>query len=82
DDRNGDGIRGRANTGWDVTTDRPMLGRFGWKAGEPTIRQQVAHAFAGDIGLSSAIAPLSSGDCTANQKACLDAPDGADPVEH
>lgn len=82
DDRNGDGIRGRANTGWDVTTDRPMLGRFGWKAGEPTIRQQVAHAFAGDIGLSSAIAPLSSGDCTPNQKACLDAPDGADPVEH
>ncbi len=81
DDRNGDGIRGRPNTGWDVTADKPMLGRFGWKAGEPTIRQQVAHAFAGDIGLSTAIAPLSWGDCTVNQKDCLDAPDGADPVE-
>jgi len=81
DDRNGDGIRGRPNTGWDVTADKPMLGRFGWKAGEPTIRQQVAHAFAGDIGLSTAIAPLSWGDCTVNQKQCLDAPDGADPVE-
>ena len=30
-----------------------MLGRFGWKAGVPTIAQQTAEAFAGDIGLST-----------------------------
>ncbi len=30
-----------------------MLGRFGLKAGSPTVREQSAGAFAGDIGISS-----------------------------
>ena len=34
-----------------------MLGRFGWKAGIPTITQQAAEAFNGDIGLSTTMIP-------------------------
>ena len=35
---------------------RPMLGRFGLKAGQPTIRDQAASAFVGDIGISTSAA--------------------------
>jgi CxxC motif-containing protein (DUF1111 family) len=81
DDRNGDGISGRANTGWNIEAGRPQLGRFGWKAIEPTVRQQVAGAFAGDMGLSSALAPQPWGDCTPRQEACRRAADGNDAAE-
>ena len=53
-----------------------MLGRFGHKAGNATVRQQSAGAFAGDIGISSPLVPHASGDCTPRQAACLDAPNG------
>jgi CxxC motif-containing protein (DUF1111 family) len=56
-----------------------MLGRFGWKAGVPTIAQQAAEAFAGDIGLSTTMMPFPSGDCTEKEKDCLDAPNGNSP---
>jgi CxxC motif-containing protein (DUF1111 family) len=78
DDADGDGISGRPNRVWSEEHGRPMLGRFGWKAGEPTIRQQTAHAFAADIGLSSDLAPYPSGGCTMRQDACLEAPGGGD----
>lgn len=81
DDEDGDGISGRANWSWNVAEDRLMLGRFGWKAGEPTVAQQSAHAFAGDIGISSALAATWSGDCTEAQADCYGAPDGRDPDE-
>ncbi len=76
DDADKDGISGRANEVWSVKDDRVMLGRFGWKAGNPTIRQQSADAAAGDIGLSNSLAPRPAGDCTATQTACLGAPNG------
>ena len=41
------------------------LGRFGWKAQTPSIRQQAADAFAGDIGISTPEVPKHWGDCTA-----------------
>ena len=81
DDRDGDGISGRPNMVWSVSDNKPMLGRFGWKAGEPSIRQQSGHAAAADIGLSSALAPNSSGDCTERQPICIKAPNGNDPEE-
>ncbi len=77
DDRDGDGISGRPNRVWSVEQDRPMLGRFGWKAVEPTVAQQTAHAFSNDIGLSSPLAAALWGDCTPSQTACRDAPHGA-----
>ncbi|MEX5352091.1 di-heme oxidoredictase family protein [Pseudomonas juntendi] len=77
-DRNGDGIRGRANQVWDDAAGKAVLGRFGWKAGQPNVNQQNVHAFSGDMGLTSTLLPFD--DCTPAQAACLAAPngDGAD----
>lgn len=77
DDADGDGISGRAQIVWSFEHDRPMLGRFGLKAGAPTIREQSASAFAGDIGISSPIFDAPWGDCTEAQAACRSAPDGS-----
>lgn len=76
EDRNGDGISGRANVVWSVEFDQPMLGRFGLKAGNPTVMQQSAGAFAGDIGISSPLFPNPAGECTDQQTACIQAPHG------
>ncbi len=76
EDSDGDGISGRANIVWSTEFDEPMLGRFGHKAGMPTIMEQTAAAFAGDIGISSPLYPLPHGDCTDAQVACVDAPHG------
>lgn len=77
DDLNGDGIRGRANRVWSHETQALALGRFGWKAGQPSMRQQNADAFFNDMGLST---PLLSGSaCTEQQTDCLAAPDGGAP---
>nr|WP_244437594.1 di-heme oxidoredictase family protein [Roseivivax isoporae] len=76
EDADGDGISGRAQVVWSVEHDRPMLGRFGWKAGAATVREQAAAAFAGDLGISSPLFPAGAGDCTDGQPACLSAPHG------
>lgn len=82
EDVNGDGIAGKANAVWSAEYNRPMLGRFGWKAGIATIADQTASAFAGDLGLSTYLAPFAShGECTKAQAACLAAPTGDDPKE-
>jgi CxxC motif-containing protein (DUF1111 family) len=79
DDRDGDGISGRANWVWSVEDKKLMLGRFGWKAGQPSVHQQSADAFAGDIGIGSWIAPYPWGDCTPAQTLCREAPHGGTP---
>ena len=75
-DTDGNGISGRANVVWSNEQRAPMLGRFGLKAGTPTIMHQSAIALSIDMGLSSQLFPNPSGDCTANQPDCLNAPDG------
>lgn len=69
-DADDDGISGRANVVWSAEFNQPMLGRFGLKAGTPTIRHQSAAAFAGDIGISSPLFPSGAGECTALQTDC------------
>jgi len=76
DDADGDGISGRTNVVWHADEGRVALGRFGWKAGAPSVRQQSAEAARGDIGLSSPAAPYPAGDCTEAQRTCLAAPNG------
>ncbi len=77
DDADGDGISGRANTVFSVEANATMLGRFGWKAGEPTVAQQSAGAFRGDIGISTPLFPTHHGDCQPGaQDKCLNAPHG------
>lgn len=78
DDADGDGISGRPNIVWSVEYDQPMLGRFGLKAGNPTIMQQSAGAFAGDIGISNPLFPAGSGECTPRQTQCQNAIHGND----
>ncbi|MFE0016277.1 di-heme oxidoredictase family protein [Mesorhizobium sp. NPDC059054] len=85
DDRDGDGISGRPNMVRDALSGELTLGRLGWKAQTPSIRQQSADAFAGDIGISTPEKPQHWGDCTKAEKACLDMPNGVQerlgPVE-
>lgn len=76
DDRNGDGISGKPNLVRDFPGGPIKLGRFGWKAQTPSIRQQSADAFAGDIGISTPEVPRPSGDCTAAQVQCQNMPNG------
>lgn len=57
DDKNGDGISGRLNYVWDGAKKGRAVGRFGWKANQPTLRQQAAEAFNGDLGITSAEHP-------------------------
>jgi CxxC motif-containing protein (DUF1111 family) len=68
DDKDGDGISGRANRVWDATAKTTRLGRFGWKANQPDVRQQVAGAFNGDIGITTAIFPKDTGSPAQEQK--------------
>lgn len=70
DDADGDGISGRANIVWSQVHNQPILGRFGLKAGNPTVLEQSASAFVGDIGISNPIFPAGSGECTDLQADC------------
>ena len=77
DDADGDGISGRAKFVWDIRRSKMALGRFGWKAGQPTAEQQAAGAFLGDIGITSSLFPQEN--CPPDQEACLLAPNGGEP---
>ena len=81
DDLNNDGISGRPAWSRNMSTQNLQLGRFGWKAGQPTLDQQNQVAFNGDIGLSTPQQSAPSGDCTINQSTCLWAPSG-DSVQY
>ncbi|MEZ5797357.1 MAG: di-heme oxidoredictase family protein [Paracoccaceae bacterium] len=76
EDADGDGISGRAQIVPSVEFGVPMLGRFGLKAGAPTVKEQSAGAFSGDMGLSTWLDPDPAGDCTAAQISCRAAPNG------
>lgn len=77
DDEDGDGISGRPNYVWDVANGRTVLGRFGWKANEPTVAQQVAGAFLGDMGITTPLFPEQN--CTDAIAGCSTAADGGTP---
>ena len=76
DDRNGDGISGKANWVKDKADGEVKLGRFGWKAGAPSIRVQSASAFSGDIGISTPLVDRPYGDCTPAETECFAMPTG------
>jgi CxxC motif-containing protein (DUF1111 family) len=60
---------GHPNHVWDVAQQKTALGRFGWKANQPTAEQQTLGAFLGDIGITSTLFPTKN--CPAAQKECL-----------
>ncbi|QBZ91456.1 c-type cytochrome [Pseudomonas viciae] len=75
--RENNGIAGRPNQVWDDAQQKTVLGRFGWKAGQPNLNQQNVHAFSGDMGLTTRLRPFD--DCTETQVDCKRAPSGNGP---
>jgi CxxC motif-containing protein (DUF1111 family) len=71
-----DGVSGKPAWSLDPQTGKRVLGRFGWKAGQPSIASQAAHAFAGDMGLSTPLLPDPYGDCSDRQAKCRELPHG------
>lgn len=77
DDRDGDGISGRANRVVPASTGLRALGRFGWKAEQATVLDQTAAAFVGDMGITSRL--FVHENHTPAQEACADAAGGGEP---
>ncbi|BDS09326.1 di-heme oxidoreductase family protein [Aureispira anguillae] len=73
-DLDADGISGKANYVYNQETHTMDLGRFGWKSGHPNVRQQVAGAFVGDIGITSSL--FRNENHTNLQPDCQAAPNG------
>ena len=77
DDENNDTVSGVANVVWDNSLNSTNLGLFGWKAAQPSIRQQSADAFHNDMGLSSVHYPNGS-NCSEKQTQCNQFENGND----
>ncbi len=67
-DKNQDGISGKANKVYSFVTHSLVLGRFGWKAGKASLLEQNAAAFNGDIGITSFL--FRDEECTLVQIDC------------
>lgn len=67
-DADDDGISGKPNYVWDHVNQKISLGRFGWKANQPSLIQQTAAAFIGDLGITNYVFPdencVSGLDCS------------------
>lgn len=68
EDQNHDGISGKANI------QQGKVGRFTWKASVSSLKQQIAKAANGDMGLTNPLYP--NENCTKIQTDCLNAPKG------
>jgi CxxC motif-containing protein (DUF1111 family) len=64
------GLHGHVNEVWDVAAARASVGRFGWKANQPNLLQQVLAAFHGDMGVTSFF--FMDENCMPVQKECLE----------
>jgi CxxC motif-containing protein (DUF1111 family) len=71
------GFNGRPNFVWDDIHQRVALGRFGWKANQPSVKQQIAAAYAGDLGVTSSLYPTPN--CPPVQVDCAAQPPGNQP---
>jgi len=72
-----EGFNGRANYVWDAINKQVALGRFGWKANQPSIKQQIAAAFHGDLGVTSSL--IDYENCPPIQTDCAAQPPGNQP---
>ncbi len=53
EDRDGDGVKGRAARLTDVATGHPRIGRFGWKAQHATLLAFSADAYVNEMGITN-----------------------------
>ncbi|MDD2759284.1 MAG: di-heme oxidoredictase family protein, partial [Methylomonas sp.] len=65
------GVRGSFNQVWDEAQQKFVPGRFGWKANSPNLRQQIAEAFIGDLGVTTPLFPQTQ--CAETQSDCRNA---------
>lgn len=79
EDKNKDGIKGKANFVYSPISKKYELGRYTHKASVAKLKEQVAFAASNDIGLTSSIEPNKK--CTKFQKECLEAPKGLDKID-
>lgn len=71
------GLNGRLNYVRDDIHQKTVPGRFGWKANQPSIRQQIVAAFLGDMGVTSSL--YIEENCPPAQTLCLAMPPGNRP---
>ena len=62
------GFNGRPNYVWDAEKQARVLGRFGWKANQPNLKQQDASAFLNDMGVTTSV--FKRENCPDMQAAC------------
>jgi CxxC motif-containing protein (DUF1111 family) len=77
EEQRGVGINGRLNWVRDDVHQRMATGRFGWKANQPSIRQQIAAASLADMGLTTRM--YRQQNCPPVQKLCAMQTPGNDP---
>ena len=75
DDADDDGVSGRVSY-----LDDGQVGRFGWRALEPSLSAQNSRAFSLDLGMSSAALRDAHGDCGVQNTACRVLPSGDNPA--
>ena len=73
------GFNGRPNYVWDAEKQTIALGRFGWKANQPSLRQQNASAFLNDMGVTTSV--FKRENCPDPQTACRKRPLGMVPEQ-
>ena len=74
DDKNNDGISGKANIVYSPEFKDFRVGKFTWKASAPSVKHQVAAAANNDMGLTNPL--FTNENCTSKQIECLNAPKG------
>ncbi|MCY4381122.1 MAG: thiol oxidoreductase [Proteobacteria bacterium] len=71
-DLDGDGISGRMSLLSPHNYHKEIIiGRFGWKASQPSLSRQNLTAFFMDMSMTSVLHKPSAGDCTHKQTACI-----------
>ena len=80
DDRNGDGISGRAARVVDVASGHRRIGRFGWKAQHATLRTFSGDAYRNEMGITNELFPTegATGISAAQLRLCDPTPDPED----
>ncbi len=74
------GLNGRPNDVWDIEKQATAIGRFGWKANQPSLRQQTAVAYLNDMGVTTTL--FTRDNCPGMQVACRNRPGGTVPEQH
>jgi len=74
EDKDKDGISGKANIVYSPEKKDFVVGKYTWKASAPTLRHQVAGAANNDMSLTTSIFP--NENCTDSQEECKKAPRG------